>query len=350
MPLKIIPPRKAEAKSLYIRGTYLGVYVDKSSGTDRRSVAAAVLKRIEGQIERGEYGREAAPGREQPTFVSAAVTYMENGGEARYMAPIIRHFGETPLDQIDQPAIDAAAVAILPHASGATRNRCIYTPVSSVLHAAGIDLKVARPKGAKGRVVTDFLAPADAAAIIAAAETFDREYALLLTFLLYTGCRLGEALGLRWQDVRLEEGGARVRETKNGDPRELRLREDLCRALAEHQHEGARVFRFRQGGHLKHLLTRAKLAALGMDCPVRRPTGWRCPPHRLAWVNHHTFRHTWATWFRRYGGGDVQGLVATGNWRDPRSAARYAHVVARDEWSRVESLPDLGKIRGVKAS
>ena len=56
-------------------------------------------------------------------------------------------------------------------------------------------------------------------------------------------------------------------------------------------------------------------------------------------MNFHTFRHTWATWMRRYGGADVQGLVATGNWRDARSAERYAHVVARDEWNRVESLP-----------
>ena len=35
---------------------------------------------------------------------------------------------------------------------------------------------------------------------------------------------------------------------------------------------------------------------------------------------------------RRYGGTDVQGLTSTGNWRDLRSAARYAHGVAREEW------------------
>jgi hypothetical protein len=42
---------------------------------------------------------------------------------------------------------------------------------------------------------------------------------------------------------------------------------------------------------------------------------------------------------RRYGGADLQSLVATGNWRDLRSAARYAHAVARDEWKRVDQLP-----------
>jgi hypothetical protein len=66
-----------------------------------------------------------------------------------------------------------------------------------------------------------------------------------------------------------------------------------------------------------------------LPCPDRGPKGWRAPPYRLAWANFHSFRHTWATWMRR-AGADVQGLVATENWRDPRSAARYAHAVARE--------------------
>ena len=61
------------------------------------------------------------------------------------------------------------------------------------------------------------------------------------------------------------------------------------------------------GGNLQHLLTRAKLAALDLPCPTRRPTGWRPPENHLAWVNFHTFRHTWATWMRRYGGLDAKG-------------------------------------------
>ena len=53
-------------------------------------------------------------------------------------------------------------------------------------------------------------------------------------------------------------------------------------------------------------------------------------------------------WMRRYGGADLQGLAATKNWRDPRSAARYAHVVSRDEWDRVDDLPSLGRLAGEK--
>jgi hypothetical protein len=48
----------------------------------------------------------------------------------------------------------------------------------------------------------------------------------------------------------------------------------------------------------------------------------------------------------RQHGTDTKGLVATGNWKDERSAARYAHAVASEEWSRVDLLPAAGKIRG----
>jgi integrase len=100
------------------------------------------------------------------------------------------------------------------------------------------------------------------------------------------------------------------------------------------------VFRPHYGGHLLHSLVRAKLGYLGIACPKRWFKGWRPPPNRLEWVTFHIFRHTWATWMRQ-AGTDVQGLVATGNWRDMRSAARYAHAVARAEWDRVDDLPSM---------
>jgi integrase len=166
-------------------------------------------------------------------------------------------------------------------------------------------------------------------------------------------------LNLLTVDVRPEERAAWLRTSKNEDPRMLKLRLDLVGPLFEHlkHHSSERLFRFKDGGFFKHLLMRAKLAAVGLPCPKRRTKGWRQPPNRLAFVGFHTFRHSWATWMRMYGGADVQGLAATGNWRDPRSAERYSHVVAREEWDRVEKLPSMavsdyqpGKIRGKAAS
>ncbi len=249
MPLKLVPPRKGKSPNWRIRGAYLRVHVDKSSGTHKRSVARAILNDLKGKIERGEYPpREPEIIRSAPTFLTAAVAYLEAGRRPRYVARLIRHFGETPLTEINQAATDAAAVALHPTAKPATRNTCVYTPVAAILHHAGIDIKLKRPKGAKGRIVTDYLTPPDAFAIIKAAEAIDSELALLLKFLLYTGVRLGEALALTWDSVSLEERSARIRRSKNSDPRELLLRDDLCGALKSHRKRDGRVFRFRQGG------------------------------------------------------------------------------------------------------
>jgi integrase len=345
MSLKLIAPRRGKSPNWTVRGTYLGVYVDKTCGTHERPVARTILANLKRKIERGEYPPpEPSAQPEAPTFLTAAVSYLEAGRSPRYVARLVRHFGETPLVTIDQAAIDAAAVALHPNATPATRNTCVYTKTVAILRHAGIDIKVKRPKGAKGRVVTDYLMPQDAFTIIASAEEFDAELALLLKFLLYTGVRLGEALALTWDDISLEERSARIRQSKNEDPRELRLRDDLCDALKAHRKPHGRVFRFQQGGWLKHLLVRAKLAACGLPAGHRPRKGERrrLPPYRLSWVNFHTFRHTWASWMRRYGGADLQALVATGNWRDLRSASRYAHAVARDEWQRVDQLPAFG--------
>lgn len=177
MPLQIVASRNKKTPNLYIRGAYLGVRVDQSCRTDRRSVAKTILKRIEGEIERGEYRQVKVAGT-SPTFLSAAVAYMEAGRRKRYVAKLIRHFGETPLSEIDQAAIDNAAVALHPNAGPGTRNAAVYTPVSAILHHAGVDLKMRRPKGAKGRVVTDWLRPEDANAIIIAADQVNSEFGI----------------------------------------------------------------------------------------------------------------------------------------------------------------------------
>jgi integrase len=318
--------------------------VDRSSGTSRKAVALQQLRELEARIERGEYSEPIQPG--TPTFLSAAIAYMRASGERTNMPRLINHFGETPLSDIDQAAIDAAAISLFPSAAPATRNRKVYTPVSAVLRQAGVELKLRRPKGAKGRQRTDFLSPEDADAIIAAAARREFAFAVLLRFLLYTGARIGEALALRWEDV--QPPLVRIGMTKNGDPRTMRLRDDLSRDLITMKGEAAHgpVFSFRRGGGLKDRLVRARVEASGVERPKRtrsmQAANRRPPPHRLSWVTFHTFRHTWASWMRRYAGMDEIGLVATGNWRDQRSARRYAHAIARDEWSKVEMLPAIG--------
>lgn len=344
MPLYLRRPRKSPNWS--IRGKYLGVAVERSTGTPKKAVAQSQLTKLEKAIELGEFPPKPIDAG-VPTFLSAAVAYLKAGRRRKYLAPLIEHFRETPLTEINQTAIEAAVAVIYPQITDpATQNVYVYTPVSAIMHHALGDKcpVIRRPKGAKGREKTDFLWPADAFSILAQADKIDIEFGLYLRLLLYTGIRKSECLSILPEDAQPDESAAWLRDSKNGDPRMLKLREDIVTPLRAHlkDHSGDRLFRFKDGGHFKHLLTRAKLAALGLPCPKRRPVGWKPPEYRFAFVGFHTFRHTWATWMRRYGGADVQGLAATKNWRDPKSASRYSHVVSRDEWDRVDNLPSVG--------
>jgi integrase len=249
---------------------------------------------------------------------------MKATGKRQFMTPLLHHFKERPLAEIDQVAIDEAAFALYPNASPATRNRQVYTPVSAILKHVGIEFKLKRPKGADGRRKTGWLTIEQVARIFDAAEDISLEFAALLVLLCYTGLRLSEALNLRWPDVNLSESYAGLGFTKNGEPRGVHLPPIVVAALANLPQDGERVFRFWKGGHLYSML-RATFFKAGVDLGERD--------------GFHLFRHTWATWMRRYGGLDVRGLVGTGAWASEKSASRYSHVVVNEEARKADLLP-----------
>jgi hypothetical protein len=152
MPLKLVPPRSGKSPNFTIRGTYLKQHVNRSAGTGDKAKAKQLLRKIERDIERGAFSDK--PG---PTFAGAAIAYMRAGGDNRFVAPLLKHFRETPLADIDQAAIDNAAQQLYPLGGPATRNRQVYTPVSSILKHVGVDFVLKRPKGADGERKTDWL-------------------------------------------------------------------------------------------------------------------------------------------------------------------------------------------------
>jgi integrase len=141
---------------------------------------------------------------------------------------------------------------------------------------------------------------------------------------------LSEALKLTWNDVRLADGFAYIPTTKNDEPRAVFLPPVAVASLANiGRGEVGKVFRFAKGGHLYSLLRAAAIRG-GVDLVERSA--------------FHIFRHTYATWMRRYAGLDTKGLVATGAWRDRKSADRYEHVQVSEEARKAVLLPTKGRV------
>jgi hypothetical protein len=116
MPFKLVPPRAGKTPYWSVRGTYLGCYVNRSSGSREKAFAEKLLTKLKRDAERGVLSGPKAVG-----FAAAAAAYMKAGGDGKYLAPLIKHFLHTPIADIEQVMIDDAAVAIYPEATAATR-------------------------------------------------------------------------------------------------------------------------------------------------------------------------------------------------------------------------------------
>lgn len=325
MPLKLIPPRPGKSPNYSVRGTYLGQYVDRTTGSPDKATARKVLKRIEADIEAGAFARDSGP-----TFADAALTYLDAGGDDRFLEPLTQHFKATPLARIDQAAIDQAAKEIYPGASNATRNRQVYTPMSAILKRAGVEFSLKRPIGAEGNKRTHWLWPEQAKKIFEQAYKKDQEFAIFILLLCYTGLRLEEGLSLDISMVRLDENYAYVPDTKNDEPRAVFLPPLVVEALRNHprglDREGY-VFRYHKSGALYSKL-KAVFKAAKVPLPAR--------------VGFHIFRHTYGTWMTKYAGLDAKALRDTGTWKDIKSATRYRHAVTSEEAQKAQLLPALG--------
>src|SRR5882672_9271522 len=101
MPLKLCSPDRRHP-TYRVRGTYLGVRVDRATRATDKKVAKGFLDKWKTEIERGAYATPQAP-----TFATAATSYLDAGGEQKFLKPVAEYFGERLLHTIKQADIDA---------------------------------------------------------------------------------------------------------------------------------------------------------------------------------------------------------------------------------------------------
>ena len=353
MPLTLVPPKAGRTPNYHIRGTYLGVAVNRSAKTPVKDIARRLKKQLEEAIEQGIYNPDRTGEDEPITFLAAAVAYMKAGGQRDFLGLIIEHIGpfsirDKAIERITQTDIDNLAGDLYPNASAPTRNRQVYTPIAAVLHRAGDQRKFKRPKGWRGSRAISKLEPDDAFALLAAADELDREFGLLCCMLLYTGRRIGETLKAKLGDLNLDRSVLYLRETKNGDAVEVHLppivvqkfrlmtsrpfregssgRSQIDAGVPFLQRDPSRrIFRFNYGSYLRGLLREA-MEKGNLRFP-RRQRGF------------HLFCHTYGTWMHRYGNLDTYALARTNRWKDPRSADVYVHTEVGSEARMADILP-----------
>jgi integrase len=316
--LKLV--RRHGSASIYLRGTVRGIRIDESTGvTDRKAAQEIKVLREAELLEQSIHGKRAVA-----TFSQAALSFVQAGGDARFLDPVIEHFNNTKLSTIGQDEIDAAARKLYPNHAPATLLRQAYAPISAVLHHAAkrgwcTEPTIERPTLGATRV--RWLTYEEADRLVAAAVPHLRP---LITFLLYTGARAGEALWLDWRDVSLERGHVQFIDTKNGKSRGVPLHSRVVTALTPMPHSTGCVFLKSDGSIYRPL---SDDDTNDVSAGTRIKTGFKGAVRRAGLVDFHPHdcRHTWATWHYQ-ANRDLGALQKLGGWATLAMVMRYAHT------------------------
>lgn len=253
--------------------------------------------------------------------------YLDLGGDARYLAPLVERWGTWRLVAITPLEIARAGRELYPGCKPSTLDRQLYTPVIAVLRAAAEARLCARPTIRRPKVERSKVEPSTDAvldAIMAAKGKIDfkpgsrgelrqlaarKRLRALILMMTLTGCRVSEAVDVERRDVRLDAQTPDVlfRDTKNGDARRAVLPPELVealRALPDGPPE-SRLLGYASRNTAAQALERAAAAA-----GVRHVT-----PHQAG-------RHTFAARLLD-NGHTLKTVQEAGGWKDIGIVARY---------------------------
>lgn len=187
----------------------------------------------------------------EKTFAAAAASYVQHGGEARFLRRLIDRFGQDPVTEITPMMIRTAALELCPDVSPATRNRSVVTPARAVLYHAHelgwrMPARVRLFRAPKTRKVE----PASRRWLERFIEQCDADnlphVAACVLFMNLTGARVSEAINLLGGHVDLRRKTALLVKTKT-DVNSLRYMPDHLVERIRDLDVGPdeRVFRYR---------------------------------------------------------------------------------------------------------
>lgn len=218
---------KRRGKIWHVEGSLGGERYRESTGTSSRAHAEAFRVKREREILDGTYLGEGRA----TIFATAALVYLEKGGEGRFLDPILARFGSSRLADITPAQVSAFARERYGHLAPATVKRNLYTPLNAVMRAAhkaqlGPLYRFDPPKVKRAPV-----AYADDRWLEQFFANAGFRIAATVLFMTLTGARVSEACRLAPADIDLARGEAILRLTKNGKSRRVPLAPVLVTAL-----------------------------------------------------------------------------------------------------------------------
>jgi integrase len=226
MPLQIY--RRPGSPIWHYRGTLAGNRLRGSTRTSSKETAQEVTAKVEDEFfKRRLHGSKAVL-----TFPKAAAIYLGAGKPQRFIAPIVKYWGDAKVAEITPGAIQQAALDIYPKAANATRNRCVIVPTQAIINHCAERSLCPPIRVRRYKVETKVKKPVTLEWVTKFRAHASPELGALALFLFATGARISEALAVTWKDVDLKRRVVLIRQTKIGEEREAHLPLELFLAIA----------------------------------------------------------------------------------------------------------------------
>lgn len=187
------------------------------------------------------------------TFQEAAESYVQHGGDNRYLPRIVEYFDGRPLTAIFPFDLREMASALYRDAKGSTKNRQAITPARSVIihgYERGwcnlIRVKKFKEETPKRKKPAS---PVWLHAFVRQCEKDNLHHlAGIVLFMSQTGARVSEAVAMRWTEVDLQSRRVLLLKTKTGTNSPRHLTDELVSRMLQlqlGQEADARVFRYK---------------------------------------------------------------------------------------------------------
>jgi integrase len=227
MPLKIY--RRPGSAVWQYRGTLAGNRFRGTTGASDKETAQRIASAVEDKFyKRGLDGKEKAL-----TWPKAVALYMGAGKSSRFLATLVKYWGDAKIADISTGSIRQAGIDLYPNAKNSTRNRQVIVPMLAVINHCA-ELQLCPPLRMKRfKVDTKIKKPVTLEWINAFEAHCERpDVRALAVFLYATGARISEARNVKWDDIDFGRRKVLIRQSKIGEEREAHLPPHLFVTLA----------------------------------------------------------------------------------------------------------------------
>lgn len=324
---RFIKTKSGVTKRWYIKGTcpYTGSPVRESTGTDRRDEAdfqlATYLARAREEAVLGDCNGTAL-------FAEAVAEYIGKKGEARFVDPLLEHFGKMKLRDIKDTDITKYGDRRFPRAKASTLVRQLYGPMQAVWNA-GVRAKMvgprtfSKPKVAKTKVTA--VTEAWLLKLLRNGLTTLRQRTTVL-FMSFSGARASEVVSVLVGHYDPVEGKVLIADTKNDEPREVYLpafvNEAMKLVLGERHAEARRLAKDAMAEADPEWTLFGYASRFSLTRIIKRG----CARAKIKYHSpHQVGRHTFAARFLA-DGNSLKALLEAGGWHAIGAVVKYAHL------------------------